>query len=160
MKKLLSFSSVFAISAGVILLIGGLWGISFTYKNIARENITTPADAPIGQKKVRGPFTLKAQADIIREHTLKMTGGKTYSEMPREIPKLDEKGNQVLGVDGKPLMVPNTLRDVWVTVMALTTSLNLAIFAYFFSALIILFGFISLWTGIVFCKLGRNRTVN
>lgn len=135
MKKLLIISSVFAITAGILLLIGGVWGIMFTYKNIAQEKIVTPADASISEKPVRGPFTLKAQADIIREHTLKTTGGKVYAEMSRE----DEN------------------RSLWITATTLTTALNLGILTYVFSSLIILFGCISIWTGIVFYALSRRK---
>ncbi len=156
MKKLLIISSIFAITAGILLLIGGVWGIMFTYKSIAQEKIVTPSDASIPEKPVRGPFTLKAQADIIRKHTLKSTGGKTFAEMPRQIPKLDENGQQVLDIDGKPVMTANTARDMWITATTLTTALNLGILTYVFSGLIILFGCISIWTGIVFCALSRR----
>ena len=156
MKKLLKISSVLAIVAGVLLVVGGIWGVAFTYKNIAQEKIVTPADANIPEKPVRGPFTLKAQADIIREHTLKSTGGKTFAEMPRQIPKLDENGQQILGTDGNPVMTANTARDIWITATTLTTALNLGIMTYVFSGLILLFGCISIWTGIVFYALSRR----
>ena len=84
MKKLLKVSSIVATLAGIILVLGGFWGICFTYKNIVQEKIVTPVDSSIPNKPVRGPFTLKAQADIIRDHTLKITGGKTYAEMSRD----------------------------------------------------------------------------
>jgi len=69
MKKLLVTSSVLAILAGIVLVAGGIWGIYFTYKNVANEKIVTPKDSAIPEKPVRGVLTLKAQADIIREHT-------------------------------------------------------------------------------------------
>jgi len=125
MKTLLKVSSILSIVAGLLLVAGGIWGITFTYQNIAKENIVTPTDARIPEKPVRGPFTLKAQADIIREHALKSTGGKTFAEMPHQIPKLDENGQPVLGADGKPVMISNTARDIWITVTTLTTALNL-----------------------------------
>jgi hypothetical protein len=156
MTKLLKVSSFLAISAGIILLIGGFWGITFTYRNIAQGKIVTPGDASIPEKPVRGPFTLKAQADIIREHTLKSTGGKTFAEMPRQIQKIDQAGQPVLGPDGKPVMVANTARDIWITATTLTTALNLGILTYSFSGLFILLGGISIWTGIVFLTLSRN----
>jgi len=156
MKKLLTVSSVLAIVAGIVMVVGGVWGISFTYKNVAQENITTPADASIPGVLVRGPLTLKSQADIIRTHTLKTTGGKTYSEMPRQIAKLDSTGNPILGEDGKAVMVPNTARDMWITATTLITALNLGIVTYAFSGLVLLFGLISIWTGIVFSALGRK----
>ncbi len=134
MRKLLKISSALAIIAGIFLVIGGIWGMAFTYKNIAQEKIVTPADASIPEKSVRGPFTLKAQADIIREHVLKTTGGKTYAEMPRE----------------------DTNRNLWITATTLTTALNLGIITYVFSGLILLLGCISIWTGIIFRALSRR----
>jgi len=150
MKKFLKISSVLIILAGVFLVIGGIWGISFTYKNVAREKIVTPKDATIPETPVRGPLTLKAQADIIREHTLEITGGKTFAEMPRQIQKLDQNNQPVLDSSGNPVMTANTARDIWITATMLTTALNFGILAYAFSGLIILFGIICIWIGIVF----------
>lgn len=156
MKLLLRLSGIFAISAGAILILGGIWGVSFTYQNISREKIVTPEDASIPNAPVGDPFTLKAQADIIRTHALKMTGGKTYSEMPRQIESLDKNGVPVLDEDGKSIMVSNSARDTWITVTALTTALNLGILTYAFSAFTLLMGLISFWTGVVFLLLGKN----
>lgn len=156
MKKLLTLSSALAIIIGITMVVGGVWGICFTYTNVATEKIITPADATIPNKPVRGPFTLRAQAEIIRKHALAMTGGKTYAEMPRQIPEVDSNGTSVLDNTGKPVMVYNTARDIWVTVTTLTTALNFAVITYAFSAFIILFGLISIWTGVVFWAL-KNR---
>ena len=156
MKKLLKVSSVLAISAGIVLVIGGIWGICFTYQNVAQEKIVTPPDASIPNAPVRGPFTLKAQADIIRHHVLTSTGGQVYSEMPRQVAQLDAKGNPVLGKDGKPVMIANDARNLWITATTLTTALNLGIITYVFSGLVMLFGLISLWTGMVFWKLRKG----
>lgn len=156
MKKLLKISSVLSIVVGVIMVSGGLWGIIFTYNNVVRENITTPEGSEIPGVLVRGPLTLKAQADIMRVHVLKITGGKTYSEMPQQIPKLDEKGNPVLDKDGKPVTIPNDARNLWVTATALITALNLGIVTYAFSVLVLLFGLISIWTGVVFYFLSKK----
>ena len=68
MKKVFLVSSLLVIITGIVLVGGGIWGIAFTYTNVARENITTPDDASIPGVPMRGPFTLKAQADIIRFH--------------------------------------------------------------------------------------------
>lgn len=157
MKKLLHFSSWLAIVTGAILIAGGVWGITFTYKNIVQENIVTPADAAIPEKPVRGPLTLRAQAEIIRTHTLKATENKTFAEMPRQIPKVDENGQPVVDADGKPVMVPNIARDIWITATTLTTALNLGLLTYVFSGLVILLGLISVWTGFVFRALGKER---
>ena len=156
MKKILSVSSFLSIIAGFVLAGSGVWGIAFTYTNVARENITTPDDASIPSVPVRGPFTLKAQVDIIREHTLKMTGGKTFAEMSRQIPKLDVEGKPILGEDGKPMMIANTARDIWITATTLITALNLGIFAYAFFAIMLLLGLFFIWTGVIFYALGRK----
>lgn len=156
MRLLLKLSSLFAIVAGIVLIIGGIWGIGFTYQNVEREKIVTPEDASIPNAPVRDPLTLKAQADIIRTHALDMTGGLTYSQMPRQIESVDENGEKVLDEEGAPVMVPNKARDTWITVTALTTALNLGILTYAFSAFIILIGVISVWTGIVFAVLSQK----
>ncbi|OHA22856.1 MAG: hypothetical protein A3G52_03805 [Candidatus Taylorbacteria bacterium RIFCSPLOWO2_12_FULL_43_20] len=156
MKKILLISSFLATIVGIVLVSGGIWGLTFTYKNVARENITTPDDASIPGVPVRGPFTLKAQTDIIRVHTLRMTGGKTFSEMPRQIPKLDETGKSIVGEDGKPVMTANTARDIWITATTLITALNLGIFAYAFASLTLLIGLFSISTGIIFYALHRK----
>lgn len=156
MKKLIIVSSVLAIAAGIVMVSGGLWGIVFTYKNVARENITTPDDASIPNVPVRGPFTLKAEADIIRSHVLKTTDGKTYSEMPRQIPKLDQNGKPVLDEKGVAVMISNDARNTWITATTLTTALNLGIITYVFSGLILFLGLISIWTGITFRALSKK----
>ncbi|MEK7595148.1 MAG: hypothetical protein AAB443_00950 [Patescibacteria group bacterium] len=157
MKRLLFTSSFLAIIAGFILVSGATWAIYFTYTNIALENITTPEDASIPNTPVRGPLTLKAQADIIRIHALRIAGGKTYAEMPRQIPKLDEKGNSVLDDKGNPVMTANTTRDIWVTATTLRTALHLAILTYAFSGFTLLFGLISIWTGVIFLALSKRK---
>src|SRR4051812_34611435 len=134
MKTLLRFSSLLAIITGIIMIVAGLWAICFTYKNVTQEKIVTPPDASIPNAPVAGPFTLKAQADIIRHHVLGMTAGLTYAEMPRTAEN----------------------RDLWVTATTLTTALNLGIITYVFSGLIVLFGAISIWTGIIFFFLARQ----
>ncbi len=156
MRLLLRISGIFAITAGALLILGGLWGICFTYQNITREKIVTPEDASIPNAPVRDPFTLKSQADIIRTHALKITGGKTYSEMPRMVESLGEDGKPVLDSEGKPVMAPNEARNTWVTATTLTTALNLGILTYAFSGFTFLIGLISIWTGIVFVVLSKN----
>ena len=156
MKKVFLVSSLLVIITGIVLVGGGIWGIAFIYTNVARENITTPDDASIPGVPMRGPFTLKAQADIIRVHTLRMTEGKTFSEMPRQIPKIDETGKLVVDEDGKTVMAANTARDIWITATTLITALNLGIFAYAFVGFLILFGLFSIWTGIIFYALSRK----
>lgn len=157
MSSFLRLSAFFAIIAGIILIFGGIWGIKFTYQNIEQEKIVTPEDASIPNTPVGDPFTLKSQADVIRKHALGMTGGKTYSQMPRQVESVDENGKPVLDKEGKPVMIPNKARDIWITVTALTTALHLGILTYAFSAFTILMGSISVWTGIVFLVLSKKN---
>jgi len=138
------------------MVLTGVWGVMFTYQNVVREKIVTPEDASLPNKKVVGPFTLKAQADVIRKHTLKATNGKTYAEMPQQIQKVDATGSPVLDQTGKPVMIPNPARNIWITATTLTTALNLGIISYAFSGAIILFGLISIWTGVVFAGLSKK----
>ena len=95
-------------------------------------------------------------ADIIREHTLDSTGGKTFAEMPRQIPKIDENGAAVLDEEGKAVMTSNTARDIWITATTLITALDLGIISYAFSGLALLLGLILILIGIVFCALSRR----
>lgn len=134
MKKLLISSSLLATIVGTFLVLGGLWVAVFTYQNVSQENIVTPEDASIPNTPVRGPLTLKSQADAIRHHVLKMTEGKTYAQMSRE----------------------DANRNLWVTATTLTTALNLGIITYLFSGLIIIFGASLIWTGVVFSALSKK----
>ena len=135
MKKILKIASILAIIAGIVLIISGVWGLKFTHKNVTQEKITTTPDSSLPNRLVSGPMTLKAQADIIRDHTLKVTDGNSK---------------------GEPLMAPNTARDLWITATTLTTALNLGIITYAFSGLIILFGLVSIMTGYVFSALSKR----
>ena len=156
MKRLLKISSVLAVLVGVVVVVAGFWGLVFTYQNIAREKIVTTEDASIPNAAVRDPLTLKAQADVIRKHTLKATKDKTYAEMPQQVAKVDASGSAVLDKDGKPVMVPNAARNIWVTATTLTTSLNFGIMAYMVSGLAILFGLVLIWSGIVAGALSKK----
>lgn len=156
MKKMLGLSSFLAITAGIVMILGGMWGIVFTYKNVAREQIVTPSDASIPNTPVRGPLTLKSQADIIRHHVLETTDGKTYSQMPQKVQKLDANGNPVLDDKGAPVMVSNDARNIWITATTLTTALNFGIITYVFSGLIVFIGLMSIWTGITFRALRKG----
>ena len=156
MKKLLKTSSVLVIIVGIVLIVGGIWGACLTYKNVARENIVTPDDASVPNQPVRGPWTLYSEADIIREHTLDSTGGKTFAEMPRQIPKIDENGVAVLDEEGKAVMTSNTARDIWITATTLMTAINLGIISYAFSGFAFLLGLILVLIGTVFCALSRR----
>lgn len=77
--------------------------------------------------------------------------------MPKEVTKLSQDGLPVLDENGDPVMVSNEARNIWITATALTTALNLGILTYVFSSIVILFGFISIWNGIIFWVLSRQN---
>jgi hypothetical protein len=156
MKKILKLWASLTMLAGITLVIAGSGGVLFTYRSISQEKIVTPADSSIPNRPVRGPLTLQAQASTIRKHALKMTNNQTYAEMPRQITKIDENGKSILDKDGKPVMVPNATRDIWVTATTLTTALNMGILAYAFAGLTILIGCISIGNGILFYRLSKS----
>ena len=157
MKRLLKISSVLVVLVGVVVVVAGFWGLVFTYQNVTREKIVTTEDASIPNAAVRDPLTLKAQADVIRKHTLKATQDKTYAEMPQQVAKVDASGSAVLDNDGKPVMVPNAARNIWVTATTLTTALNFGIMAYMVSGLAILFGLVLIWSGFVVNALSKKE---
>ncbi len=133
MEKFRKFSSIFVIILGVLLIVAGAWGLYFTHKSVVQEKIVTPADAIIANKPVLGPFTLKAQADVIRKHTLETTENKTFAEIPRDNPN----------------------RDIWITATTLITALNLAVLAYAFASLTLVVGIAFISIGYLFYKLSR-----
>lgn len=155
-QKTLALVSFGALFIGTVLIGGGVWGTYFTYQSVAREKIVTPADASIPSAPVRGPFTLKAQADIIRDHTLENTGGKTYAEMPRQVQKVDASGSPMFDAEGKPVMEANPTRGIWIPATTLMTALNVGVMAYTLSALVILGGLLLVCIGIVLKMLSKK----
>lgn len=83
MRKL---ASVGAIVLGIMLVVGaaGTWYV--VSDTLTQEQITTPDDACLPGRQVRGPFTAYCQAKVIEKHTLESTGGLTYAQLDREDP--------------------------------------------------------------------------
>ena len=53
------------------------------------QRITTPDDACLPEREVRGPLTAFCQADIIDQHAQDSTGGMTYAELDQDDPLRD-----------------------------------------------------------------------
>ena len=83
MRKIASIASIVL---GVLLIIGGVGTWWLVGDTLDEENITVSEDACLGGQNVNGPFTAYCQAEIINEHALDSTGGKTYAELDREDP--------------------------------------------------------------------------
>lgn len=78
---------ILGILAGIVLIVAGLvvWIVVST--QLQAERITVPDDAMAFQgATVAGPFTAYVQADIIQQHALELSGGKTYAELPMDDP--------------------------------------------------------------------------
>lgn len=155
--RLLLVAAVTALTIGIGSIAAGVAGAVYTYGQAATESIVTPDDAAIPGAEVRGPLTMKAQADVIREHTLERTDGLYFAEMPRTVEQVDEAGNVVLNESGEPVMVPNTARDIWLTATTLTTALNLGIIAYAMAAFAVVVGLALVISGAVFLSLRRSE---
>jgi hypothetical protein len=93
MKALARYAWIGAVVFGLALAGGGVFMIlegrsthDEVRDTLASEKIVTPEDAGIPTAPVTGPEEAKAQADVIREHVLKITGGKTYAELDKNDP--------------------------------------------------------------------------
>jgi hypothetical protein len=83
---LVKTTGLISIIAGIVLAVAGVATWFVVSSTLADQNITTTSDACLPDRTVKGPFTAACQADIIEEHTLDITGGKTYAELDREDP--------------------------------------------------------------------------
>jgi hypothetical protein len=73
--------------AGVIFAVAGVVTWFVVADQLAAENITVSEDAEfLAGSDVTGPFAAYAQAQVINQHTLEITGGKTYAELERDDP--------------------------------------------------------------------------
>ena len=118
-----------AFGIGIIVVAGN--GRDTVRSTLAAEHIVGTEDSTIPGQLVDTGAEAQAFADVMRAHTLKATGGLTYSQMDRF---LDEQGkptsDEALAAKnpttGQP--VENGLRNMWVTETALTTALQTAYF--------------------------------
>jgi hypothetical protein len=86
-------ASIASIVLGVLLIVGGAATWLMVSSTLADQRITTPDDACLPEREVRGPFTAYCQAEIIERHTLDITDGQTYAELDREDPRRDTAMN-------------------------------------------------------------------
>jgi hypothetical protein len=72
---------------GIVLVIGGVATWIVVSNTLADQNITVADDAScLAGDEVNGPLSAYCEAQIIEQHALDATGGKTYAELDREDP--------------------------------------------------------------------------
>ncbi len=73
-----------------VLILGGITTWVVVSNTLGEQNITVAEDANcLAGNDVNGPFSAFCQADIIEQHTLESTDGKTYAELDRDDPLRD-----------------------------------------------------------------------
>lgn len=128
-------SSLILAGFGAAMIFVGYSGINEVHDTLRQENITTPADSSDPGKLVEDGATARVQADIMREHVLKSSGGLTYAQMgsyqlasdPKDPKGTNDKTLAAKDASGNP--IANPVRNTWVTETAMTTALNTAYFA-------------------------------
>jgi hypothetical protein len=148
---------------GIVALILGVNAFTTTRDAVENEGITfgsadDPAVAEHAEQwageQVKTGDQARAFAEIIREHTLGITGGLSYAEMGRFVSASDPQDpagtsdEEAAATDENGEPIPNAARDTWVTATALTTALNVSYMAERLSVFSIVVGIALLLTGI------------
>lgn len=81
-----TFASWMSIVFGIVMVVAGVATWIIVTTTLADQNITTSSDACLPDREVRDPFTAYCQAEVINDHTLEATGGKTYAELDQDDP--------------------------------------------------------------------------
>lgn len=76
-----------AMILGAVFIVAGITTWGMVSSKLAAERITVSGDAPMfAGATVSDPFTAFVQADVINQHALAATGGKTYAELDKDDP--------------------------------------------------------------------------
>lgn len=79
---------------GVALVLGGIGTWIVVSTTLGDQDITVAEDADcLAGDDVDGPFSAFCQAQVIEKHTLEITGGLTYAELPQDDPLRDTAMN-------------------------------------------------------------------
>lgn len=128
-------ASILSIIVGVAFIISGAvaWGV--VSSQLAEENITVPDDAPFAQgDQVDGPISAYAQAEIIKEHALEGSEGRTYAELGSLVREAESAGDTELAEEYQ------AQRDSNMNGSFLRASLFTSVLAYGVSAMAIATG--------------------
>jgi hypothetical protein len=76
--------------AGVILAVAGVVVYVIVSMTLSDQRITVSDDAShFGGQRISQPWQAYAQANVIDKHAQKISGGKTYAELPQDDPNRD-----------------------------------------------------------------------
>ena len=160
MNKFLQYAgiaaSVLLIASGVGAAVIGLNGRDRVQTELAREQIVGTPDSSIPGQKVDTGSEATAFAAVMRKHTLAITSGQTYAQMPRFLDAAGKGTNDEKAAATDPKSggaTANPARNVWVTSTALSTALNTAYFAESMATFVIVMGIALLLAGIGFLVL-------
>ena len=87
-------TGIVAIIAGIVFILAGgvTWGLISS--NLTEQKITVAEDSPmLPGDEVDGPFSAFAEAQIINEHAMHATEGKTYAELGAEVKAAEAAGD-------------------------------------------------------------------
>ena len=81
-------AAITAIVVGIVMAIAGVTTWVVVSATLSDQKITVAEDANCAAgDDVNGPISAYCQADIIDQHTMDITGGKTYAELGQDDPK-------------------------------------------------------------------------
>ena len=86
-SKFARIVAIFTLIAGAVMMIAGTATWITVQSSLADERITVSDDSPrFAGDAVDGPLTAYQEAQMIEQHYLESTEGKTYAELDREDP--------------------------------------------------------------------------
>lgn len=87
---LVKAAGIIGIIGGILLIVVAVVAWIAVTNQLTAEKITIPDDAAAFQgQQVTGPFTAFVQADVINQHALAASDGKTYAELEQDDPVRD-----------------------------------------------------------------------
>jgi len=81
--------AIFTIVLGILLALAGILAWIFTTHQLGSQGITVPDNdygglmSAFSGHRVNNPLAAMAQAEVINEHTMAMTGGRTFAQIPQ-----------------------------------------------------------------------------
>jgi len=81
--------AIFTIILGILLALAGILAWIFTTHQLGAQGITVPTNeyggimSAFSGHRVNNPLAAMAQAEVINEHTMAATGGRTFAQIPQ-----------------------------------------------------------------------------